>query len=489
MSSSDVQRSQRVLDKVGARLGITQAGKEWLIAAVDPWHDVPLQCTGFPDTNEAASVVQVVKLSATLQAPVAFTGNYDVHVHQFPWQRVSKLVGGRWSSTIDGNQITGYGDFLIGGDGTTPGPLPGNSNVVVGGLIVDYTQNGNPGFAFNSTNASPAFDTQLQPYLVGEYRIIGMGFEVINTTAEISVQGLTTVYRQPCASMDSSKSVLATTGAIVTGSTTAIRSGYPDVLLTNMPPANPAEALLLDGSKQWKAKEGCYVVSTLSSDELPAGTNNVNPVLHLSTSDPTAATFPWGYQITTAGSVNYNGLQWTISGATFQVNSLSAGTAQFQNFNHAGAIFSGLSNATTLQLNAIYYIERFPTQQDSALVVLARQSCRNDCIARELYSEIIREMPVGVPQRMNGLGEWFADGVSAAVDFIAPVASAIPLPFAQSVAAGLKAVGGIAKSLGVKKEAAGQTYASQGTNVSAGKPKMKAVMPKKKKKVLTKQKK
>lgn len=484
MSSADVARSERVLDKIGARLGLTPAGKEWLIAAVDPWHDTPVNCTGYPDVNEAASVVQVVKLSSTLQAPVGFTGNFDVHIHQFPWQRISNLAGGRWSATIDGNQITGYGDFLLGGDGTTPAPFV-SSNTLTGGLMVDYTQNGNPGFAFNSTHTVPAFDAQLQPYLVGEYRIIGMGFEVINTTAEISVQGLCTVYRQPCASMDSSKTVLTTTGSVTTGSTTSFQFGYPSVILTNMPPAGTAEALLLDGTKQWKAKEGCYVVSTLSASELPAGTNNVEPVLHLSANDPTAATIPWGLQIPRGASPLYNFLTVPVSGANYQVVTLSSGNAQFQNFNHAGAILSGLSNSTTLQLNAIYYIERFPTQQDSALVVLARQSCREDCIARDLYSEIVREMPVGVPQRMNGMGEWFADAVSSAVDFIAPVASAIPLPFAQSIGAGLKVAGGIAKSLGSKKESPGQTYAPQGANVSAGKGKLKPVVAanQKKKKV------
>jgi len=107
-----------------------------------------------------------------------------------------------------------------------------------------------------------------------------------------------------------------------------------------------------------------------------------------------------------------------------------------------------------------------------------------DCVALDLYSEIVREMPVGVPQRMNGLGEWFGDAVSSAVDFIAPVASAIPLPFAQSIGAGLKVVGNIAKQISGKKEAPGATYSSNGANVSAAKPKVKvmAMVPQKKKK-------
>jgi hypothetical protein len=171
------------------------------------------------------------------------------------------------------------------------------------------------------------------------------------------------------------------------------------------------------------------------------------------------------------------------------IGAFPTGTSFLSAFNHCGAYFSGLSNTTTLQVNATYYIEKFPSQQDSQLVVLARSSPRDDCIARELYSEIIREMPVGVPQRMNGLGEWFGDAVSSAVDFISPVASAIPLPFAQTIAQGLKVAGGIAKSLGSKKEAIGQTYSAQGANtlVPVAKPKMKILqMVQKKKKVVKK---
>jgi len=146
---------------------------------------------------------------------------------------------------------------------------------------------------------------------------------------------------------------------------------------------------------------------------------------------------------------------------TYDIPLFPTGGCNFQPFNHAGAYFTGLSNSTTLQLNATYYVERFPSQQDSALVVLARNSCHGDHIALDLYSEIIKEMPVGVPQRMNGMGEWFADAVSSATDFIAPVLSAIPIPMAQTVGAGMKMVGNVAKNYS-KSESVGSTYTPSG---------------------------
>jgi len=243
----------------------------------------------------------------------------------------------------------------------------------------------------------------------------------------------------------------------------------------------------LDGSKQWKAKDGVYVVSTLNSPDAPAGVNNTTPVLHLSALDPAISTLGvnWVYVLpNTPVPTAFNQFSVAVAPNSFTVTALPTGGCWMQPFNGTGAYFSGLSNSTTLQVNAIYYIERFPTQQDTDLVVLARTSCRADSVALDLYSEIIKEMPVGVPQRMNGMGEWFADAVSAAADFVSPVLSAIPLPIAQSVGAAVKMGGGIAKSLGSKKEAPGQTYSSTGNNVSASKTPQKkkpAIVLKKKK--------
>jgi len=494
MSAGDVARSQRVLDKIGAKLGLTPSGKEWVIAAIDPYHDTPVNCCGFPDNNEAASVVQVVKLSQALVVPSsASTGNWDCHIHQFPWMEGGRGVGGNFSQTTNGNQITGHGVFLFGSSTVTPSPIGASTNLW-GGLVVDAVASGVPTFQYTDPGTPSApFQVQLAPYLTGEYRIIAMGFEVINTTSELNIQGLVTVYRQPTANIDSAKSLLVTSGPILSsgGTISTTNFGFPDVLLTNTPPATPGEALLLDGSKQWKAKEGCYVVPTMNSSENPTGQNSTSPVLHISPLDVSSNGFTWIYVTPSDGSTNVYPAAFQPTAITgnpadtpnvFNLVPLPTGGVWLQPFNGAGAYFTGLSNSTTLQVNAIYYIERFPTQQDSDLVVLARESCRGDSIALDLYSEIVKEMPVGVPQRMNGMGEWFADAVSSAADFISPVLSAIPLPMAQTVGAGIKMAGNVAKSLGSKKEAPGQTYSSNGSNVSASGAKKPMAMPAMKKK-------
>jgi len=465
MSTSDVQRSQRVLDKVGSRLGLTEAGKQWLIAAVDPFHDTPLNVCGYPDNNEAASVLQVVKLSTPIVAPTAAgSGNWDCHIHQFPWMSANAGMGGNFSSTIGGDQHSGYGSFLLGASASAPGSIT-NSTTQWGGLAYDSVASTANTFQYTDlgTSVTP-FASQLLPYTNGEYRVVAMGFEVVNTTSDLNIQGLCTVYRQPCAEIDSAKATFVTTGNVSTSvGFNTFGFGYSDILKTAAPPSTTGEALLLEGSRQWKAKEGCYVVSTYNSSENSAGTNNTTPVMSLSSADsascrwvlvfpPTALPSTWG---------SYEFIGNPSSPVDFTIKMLPTGGCNFQPFNHSGAYFTGLSNSTTLQLNATYYIERFPSQQDSALVVLARNSCHGDHIALDLYSEIIKEMPVGVPQRMNGMGEWFADAVSSATDFIAPVLSAIPIPMAQTVGAGMKMVGNVAKNYN-KSESVGSTYTPAG---------------------------
>jgi len=495
MSSSDVARSQRILDKIGSRLGLTDCGKEWLIAAADPFHDDPVDCRGYPDVNEAASVVQVVKFSAPISAPIGLgtTENWDAHFHMFPWENNLALIGGNY--TNDGaTPVEEWGCFLIGNSTTTPGGGVGNlGSAWFGGLAVSTVLSGQVTFDFDGSGANRAnstpFQRSLLPYLSGEYRIIAKGFEVINTTAELNIQGLVTAYRQPCASIDSGSTVpIVDAQALGPG---VYQSGFPTVINTAMPPINSAEALLLDGSKQWKAKEGAYIVPTLSADELPAGVNQVAPIMRLSELDPSRGTPPsagYSYALGTSSSGGQTppAFQYVPTGSSVAWRPIQLGPAFMQNFNHAGAYFTGLSPTTTLQVNAIYYIERFPTQQDKDLVVLARHSCREDTIARELYAQIIREMPVGVPQRMNGLGEWFADAVSSAADFISPVLGAIPLPQAQVASKMIGTAGGVAKAIMGKKEAPGQTYSAQGANVSAGKSSKTSGVPQKKKKVMKK---
>jgi len=458
MSMSDVSRSERVLNAIGSRIGLTECGRDWLIAACDPYHDKPLNICGYPDVNEAASVTQVVKLSAQISAPAGVSTNWDCHFHQLPWLAGVTSGGPTQLKAVQDNTT-----FLA-----IQNDAPSGS--AWSGLIVDSVTAGSPTFYYANTTITTPFATQLFPYLTGEYRVIAMGFEVINTTSELNVQGLVTTYRYPMQDLDSASTIPAL--ALNQGSGPSSNTiGFPSVLNTTAPPSTAGQALLLADSRQWKAKDGCYVVSTLNSDEIPTGPNNVMLKLAMNQQDPIALA---GFQAITSPAAS-TPINIPPTTPTNSIAFLLSPNTDLTKFNHSGAYFQGLSNSTTLQVNVIYIVERFPTFLETDLVVLAKHSCRYDAAALELYSEVIRQMPVGVPQKMNGLGEWFSDAVSAASDFISPVLSAIPHPMAQGASAALKGVAGVTKKIMGSEVAPGKVYQANPMASSKPKPKTKAV--------------
>jgi hypothetical protein len=443
MSSSDVARSERVLARIGSQVGLTETGRDWLIAAVDPFHDTPLNVTGYPDVNEASSVMQCVKLSAVLACPSTITGNWDCHIHNFPWLTPTTQL-------LCSDNVNGL----------NPGIPQVTSGSQWGGLAIDIVPAGGYTFHFNDTSITTPFANSIAPYTTSEFRVIGMGFEVINTTSELNIQGLVTSYRQPMSSLDSgsAKAIYATSS---NATLDTFVFGNLETVVTTAPPDSASAAMLLDGSRQWKAKDGGYCVSTLNSPEIPAGTNNVSVISRLLPQDVQSGAGPNASGVSVPAPVFTSPLLVTgTNGLSAQFTFLGSMRTNLLPFNHSGLYFTGLSNSTTLQVNVIYYIERFPTTTDTDLVVIAKPSCRADDVAIELYSEVIRMMPTGVPQKMNGLGEWFADAVSAAADFVSPVLSAIPHPGAQAAALAVRGVGGAAKNYGTT--APGKIYTPSG---------------------------
>jgi hypothetical protein len=199
--------------------------------------------------------------------------------------------------------------------------------------------------------------------------------------------------------------------------------------------------MLLQGSRQWQASEGCYVVGAFSSEENPAfGISQAIPIMN------TGAT-----ESTEGAANNYNVYAPRIE-RTFA--SFSGLAAPYQNFwtptyapirvhpiHQSGAIFSGLSAQTTLTVNVNFFYESFPGPSDEQILVLAKPSCKYDPCVMELYSRLIQELPVGVPVAENGLGDWFLDAASKAAKYIGPVLAALPHPIAKGAGAALTYLG------------------------------------------------
>lgn len=370
---------------------MTPGGADFLVANLDPFHDNQLrELSGWPDQETAASVIRIIKQSVTIQAPTV-SGNWDAHINLWPWlDLVTMAQVGR---TFFNNQLN-----II--TGASPAAQVGGLNVM--------TKASGPG-AFNLATDFAAALTLDPAYSKGVGRLIGIGFEVINTTADIYRQGLVTVFRQ--AQPINDNGVLMQT---ITGQAPA----FFDSTAYRLPPLTTVDALLYPGTRQWKAEEGCYIVAPFVGDENPpSSVNYMQPVIPL-TDD----------QCGTGNNTNiwvptYTG---NVSGiATYPTYAVYRALKHYP-IHDVGAIFTGLSHETTLQVNMNIIYESFPSVSEREVLVLAKPSCSYDPKALAALSQVLSSLPVGVPAHMNAGGDWFYDLVSTIAEYAPKVGELIP---------------------------------------------------------------
>ncbi len=430
-----VNRAEKILNRLVSEQKITQCGKDWLTAAIDPFHDNQLEyLEGWPDMECGASVVRCVKKSVQLTCPTAITTNWDCFINMHPILLGQNLDGG---SPVVYEYVTRSGNWIFPNKATTFGPA---TTGYIGGVTAHAVPTGTPmTFKSDGTNLLIGQIELDNEYTVGSGRLIGIGFEVHNTTAEIYKQGTVTVFRMQAENRDP-------VTMQVTSATTVSGVDYPilgSVTVQQMrsPPQTQEKAMYIQGSRQWEAKDGCYVVGAFCSEE--------NPAYGITQAVPAMEVFDTYEEL--EGELSGNGLivqryQSTInqSGLPAPYNNIYNPlykTARVHPLHQSGAIFSGLSPQSTLTLNVNFFYESFPGPADKAILVLAKPSCKYDPCVMELYSRLVQELPVGVPVEENGLGDWFLDAASKAAKYIGPALAALPHPIAKGAGMALTYLG------------------------------------------------
>jgi len=430
-----VTRGEQYLNKITNDGLISEQGKDWLIVKVDAFHDKQLKnLAGAVDAQTGSSVVRCVKQSITVKVPAAVFGNWDCHVIQWPW--------------LTSNQsATGAGNFAISprsGQVLTPPTLSTITAGRVGGLQIFFVPTGQ-----TLQITQPAGATQLigqldipQAYTTGVTRLLSMGFEVHNTTSQLNVQGACCVYRQM--SNDNTNISWTIFDTDLSGAPAYTTFSGP---LVNYPPDTLQDAMLLPGSRQWEAKEGCYCMAAFFSAEDRA-----------TAVEPTCPVIGAADVTDNEGVINTSQVNMPVPGPVIGA-SLARSMPSFRVFNvhQSGAIFTGLSNETTLTINWNVFLETFPDPSQAEILPLATPSGEYDPDALDLYTRIISDMPVGVPVRENGLGDWFLSAISDAAKAIGPALSLIPHPAARIIGGALQAGAPIADSILVERKAARKT--------------------------------
>jgi len=249
--------------------------------------------------------------------------------------------------------------------------------------------------------------------------VVGVGFEVANTTPELYKGGSVTCYRQYARKQD--VSVNSVVGPPAQYFMADYVSGLPDSLgdMTQIP-----------SCATWGAEEGCYVVGVFN--------DTVNPPQDIS------------YKQCYIGTERFSQPQNVAATTGAQLTKLN-------NMDFSGAYFSGLSDQASLTITTKVFLESFPNAFSSD-ITLARQVTDFDPVALELYNRCMAELPVGVRLAENPLGEWF-DEILKGIETFAPMLSGIPVVgtianIAKPIATGVR------KAMGTKPSKKKQPNAS-----------------------------
>lgn len=412
-SFSRVTRAERLLNMMVSKDQLSETGKDFLVAAVDPMHDTQLKnLEGWPDVETSGSIVRCIKQSVPISTKFANTNNFDCMVYLWPWlTNIGFTLHTRTNNFLDAPGVSS--SHLFGG-------------VQVWQTQTDFTDIG-------SANQYLAGSVTLDPvYSPGATRVIGLGIEVVNTTSELYKQGQCTVFR-----LSQSHSTSST--FTQQGMGTSWSNFTMDGAFMRRPPQSLKEAMLIPGSRTWEAKDGAYVVAPfVGQDNPPCMVDYVQPIIYASTSGEDVV--QTGTPATWANTSNLYAPEF------FTINTNNPGVLvpfRIYDLHSPGVYFSGLSAQTTLTLTVNIYLESFPTPAEPDVLVLATPSAEYDPVALELFSRALGSLPVGVPAGMNGLGDWFAGAVADMAKVASPIATATLGPMAG---AAVNAVGGLANA-------------------------------------------
>jgi len=406
-----------ILNRVGGRA----TSLDTLKACLDPFHDTEIDPQGWPDLTTSPSVVQVYKASLTITAPSGVgSSNWDCHIWNSPYFSIGAPVGGL-NVPPTASTLTYVQNSAGNNVGFATYSSNGNAQYAPVGLNVTTFLTGSPPTSFVNFPASSTATMQSlqvpQTLSKGASRVFASGIEVHNTTPQLYRGGSVLVYRQPL----DDNAYHSTVNVYQNASSTSWSA--VDVLPVPEPPNSLAVALQLKGSKQWGAEDGVYQVHGLHSTNLPTNGN-------------TYVVPSYWHDDPETGSTDYTPTMQLVS-ATLE--GVAANQTFWTEFDTSGCWFTGLAPQTILTLNWNVYIERFPSQLNTDLVLLAKQSPEYDVMGMELISAVGRTMPVATFVNNNDLGSWFSDILSTGAEYVAPLLQAMPHPIAKGIGTALSA--------------------------------------------------
>jgi hypothetical protein len=387
---------------------MTEEGWSWVRQALDPFHDENLDAVGFCDGFNGSTTTTEVKQSIQIVSNQGAVNNWDMHIFTLPWF---------YNTPMDTNSLI-----------TPPATPAGTLQVAsVAGNVFNTGYVNVHGFAANApmgfNNLLPATYIASASANVGAFpsdaRIVSQAYELHNTTAPLYKQGTITTYRMP------SESNSVATYNLATIATPGVNLFSSSQWIEMQPfPASANQALALQGTLQWEAKHGAYIVNAMSGVE--------NPMQ--------AAEYVGNYFYNAnAGAFGQYWPVGVIASANLTTVTYTPPLQQNIPFHRSGIIVQGSSPQSSYTLTIRTVIERNPSpfivaEQDYCR--LAKRALQRDPMALALYTHAVKNLPIGCMVGENALGDWFYDAVNAVLGAAAPVVSAAFPEFAPLIMGG-----------------------------------------------------
>lgn len=370
--------------------GLTKKGRDWMKAALDPFHDTVETVEGYPDPKGGYSIQLCKKSTRTISAPPGLLPGetWDCHV---------LTTGLLLDQDITSTTVSSDGS-VIPFPTLTPSSPPIGRSPKMGTVTIVTGKSGSS--TTPSFTSPPSLDTlQVQAispidvapggiaidgFLDGRARLNYGGVEIVNVTPALYRGGACLVYNQMGAPNLMSYNIRKN------GQTT------PVWVQTAAPPTE-AKAVLLQGARQWGAEKGAYFVFEFADMDLPAC--QPSPGLFCLM----GGDFAPGAQGPTVVPYNYG---WLTSPTEVPFVKIAP-------LNGKGAYFTGLSAETVLKVNVRFGIEMFPTEKDEIAMLASSMSPVYDPAALTAYQQVLFSMPPGVQLDENFTGEWFKKALGA----------------------------------------------------------------------------
>jgi len=345
---------------------ISQENQDYIVQMLDPYHDFRRQLAGYPDMSSGNSLVTRTQERLNITAPAGLAANetWQAHIFTTPIQ------------TSDFGASSQHGSVSTSGVATA-GPGRAMKQTFIQcwtgkDTDVDLVWDGASGTV---TNTGYRYQVATQR---GGMRMLGAGFEVCNTTAEIYRNGSVTHYRVPWVTtvgvLDSVDAGVHTTKSVFH------YSGVPTTL---------AQAQNTPGSTTWLAKDGSYCVCTPRSADNPM----TMPAFH----EPVMCENPYSISTPTRVIANVGALTRTGGPSVYHINTMDC----------SGAWYYGLLPQTTLTLTVTMYIEYIPDPSDITLLSLSTPMAAYDPRVIELLSAVYAQLPVAARKDDNDAGDFF----------------------------------------------------------------------------------